>query len=260
MSESSTPFDEVFADVLFAEGDVPSPSTAKLDPTEVFLSVDEGSVGAHVDASGLEERFEGDTSALPPDVCWTLQALVAAPHVSEQDRKYWPVLLQYEEVLRSRLAELGLMLDINSEHRYAFTRQADDQSPHSRSILRAKTLSLSASALALYLYQQYSTAPDDPIVEESDIFEHMMAYKPADDTDEGKFNEKTRRAIKALDDASIIKPIRGTGRYVIYGVIASILTADRVEDLKRRYHAIVCGDKADSADDTEEGVRSDDPS
>jgi len=117
----------------------------------------------------------------------------------------------------------------------------NDPSPHSRTILRARTLSLAASALALYLYNQYVISPDDPVVETSDMIDHMLAYKRADDTDEAGFQKKSRTAIKSLEDAAIIRPVKGTTRYVVYPVITSILTAERVEALNERYKAIASG-------------------
>ncbi|NED98593.1 DUF4194 domain-containing protein [Phytoactinopolyspora halotolerans] len=227
------------ADGLFSEESaIPA---ATLDPTEVFDESAEDTPGTRVGAGDHEPRFDGDTSELPPEVCWTLQELVAAPHISGSGR-HWAVMLQHEKKLRSRLSELGLLLEINHEHRYAFTRQADDPSPHSRTILRAKTLSLAASTLALYLYQQYLASPDNPVVETADMIDHMMAYKRADDTDEAAFQKKVVAAIKSLDDAAIIKPVKGTDRYLVYGVITSLLTAERVEALTRRYQAIARGE------------------
>lgn len=186
-------------------------------------------------------RFDGDTSKLPPDVCWTLQELVAAPHLREESKKHWSVLLQYEVVIRSRLCELGLILEINREHGYAFTRQSDDASPHARTLLRARTLSLAASALALYLYNQYVISPDDPVVETADMIDHMLGYKAADDTDEAGFQRKALAAIRSLEEASVIKPVPGTSRYIIYGIITAILSAERVEALDARYKAIAAG-------------------
>ncbi|MEV0056164.1 DUF4194 domain-containing protein [Saccharopolyspora shandongensis] len=248
MPDSDKPtFADVFGEALFAET---GSSPVSLDPDDIFDQPDQGPVGTRVDSGGHEPRFDGDTSDLPPEVCWTLQELVAAPHVSEKDRKYWPVVLQYEDILRSRLSELGLLLEINHEYRYAFTRQADDPSPHSRVILRAKKLSLAASALALYLYQRYLTTPDDPVVATGEMVDHMMAYKRPEDTDEAGFRNKITAAIATLDKAAIIKPIKGTDRYLIYGVITSILTADRVEALEQRYRAIARGEApADRAGD-----------
>jgi len=174
-------------------------------------------------------------------VCWTLQELVAAPHVRQQSGKHWAVLIQHEDVLRSRLSELGLILEINRDHGYAFTRQGDDPSPHARVLLRARPLSLAASALTLYLYGQYLAAPDDPVVETADMIEHMLGYKGPADTDEAGFVKKVHAAIRVLDDAHIIKPVAGTSRYLIYGVITSLLSADRVEALTARYKAVAAG-------------------
>ncbi|MEU4808118.1 DUF4194 domain-containing protein [Nocardia fluminea] len=240
-------FDEVFADL-----DIDTRGPAQLDPGEIFNQPHQTVSGSHVESSRQEPRFEGDTSELPPAACWTLQALVTAPYVSEADRNYWPYVQQYEESLRSRLSEMGVVLTINHEHRYAFTEPAVDPSPHSRTILRTRTLSLAASALALYLYQQYLSAPDDPIVTGQDMADHMLAYKRPEDTDEGAFQKKIRTAIKTLCDAAIIKEIPHTNRYVIYGVITSLLTSDRIDALEQRYRTISSAQFRDVDDNIEE--------
>jgi hypothetical protein len=209
------PFEDIFGDGLLA--DVGTTEPAPLDPAEIFADTPGVAVGAHVDSGSRRARFDGDASELPPEACWALQELVAAPHISDRTNRHWPVVLQYEDQLRSRLSELGLVLEVNREHRYAFTRQADDPSPHSRAILRTRTLSLAASALALYLYQLYVTSPDDPVVETADML------------------------------AAIIKPVKGTSRYIIYGVITSILTAEQVGALRDKYVAIARGETADAS-------------
>ena len=234
-------FDDVFGDGVFPAGDLSSPEVSSADLAEVFAKDDGTHVGSHLGSLAPRPRFDGDTSQLPPEACWTLQELVAAPHVREESKKHWPVLLQYEDVIRSRLCELGLILEINREHGYAFTRQAEDLSPHARTLLRARTLSLAASTLALYLYNQYVISPDDPVVETADMIDHMLGYKPADDTDEAGFQRKIYAAIKSLEEAAIIKPVTGTTRYIIYGVITAILSAERVEALDARYKAIASG-------------------
>jgi hypothetical protein len=245
-------FSEVFDDALVA-GAAPTEAgdPVQFDPSEVFASANGASVGTLVEGRDRQPRFHGDTSELPPEICWALQELVAAPHVSSQSGKNWPVVLQYERELRSRLSELGLALEVNREFGYAFTRQADDPSPRSRVILRTRTLSLAASALALYLYSQYVVSPDDPVVDTADMIDHMMAYKRAADTDEAGFQRKIQSAIKALDEAWIIKPVKGTSRYVIYGVITAILTAEQVTVLEERYRAIARGDVPGADDDAD---------
>ncbi len=247
MSEpAAPPFDEVFGNGLFPAEE---PTSSQLSPEDLaaVLTSDTGAqVGGHLGTQAFKPRFDGDTSQLPPEVCWTLQELVAAPHVREESRKHWSALLQFEDVLRSRLSELGLVLEINRELGYAFTRQAEDPSPHARTLLRTRTLSLAASALALYLYNQYVISPDEPVVEIADMIDHMMGYKPAHDTDEAGFLKKIHTAVKSLEEACIIKPVPGTTRYIIYGVITAILSAERVAALDARYKAIAAGADTDA--------------
>ena len=218
----------------------PGGPAAPLDPA-ALARVGGGQVGA-VTAPGAEPRFEGDTSELPPEACWALQELIVAPHVLEQSRGHWPALLRHEDKLRSRLSELGLLLEVNRERGYAFTRQASDPSPHSRTLLRARTLSLAASALALWLYNQYLIAPDDPVVEESDMIDHLLGYKPPTDTDEAGFAKRARAAIRSLEEAHLIRAVPGTSRYLIYPVITAVLSAERVEPCSTaRYRELAAG-------------------
>jgi Domain of unknown function (DUF4194) len=231
--DSQPPFEEVFADDLLPAGQA---LAAPLDPA-ALARVGGGPVGA-VAGPGADPRFDGDTSELPPEACWTLQELIVAPHVLEQPRGHWPALLRHEDKLRSRLAELGLLLEVNRERGYAFTRQASDPSPHSRTLLRARTLSLAASALALWLYNQYLIAPDDAVVEESDMIDHLLGYKPPTDTDEAGFAKRARAAIRSLEEAHLIRAVSGTSRYLVYPVITAVLSAERVEVLTARYREL----------------------
>jgi len=241
MSDAAQPlFEDVFGEAFLSDEDVASSGLTSADLEEALATADDRHVG-QVTARGFGPRFDGDTSQLPPEACWTLQELITAPHVREESRRYWSVLLQHEGILRSRLSELGLILEINREHGYAFTRQASDPSAYSRTLLRARTLTLAASALALYLYNQYLMAPEDPVVETSDMIDHLLSYKPPDDTDEARFIERTRKAIQSLADLHVIKPIPGTERYLIYGVITSLLSAERLAALDARYRAIASG-------------------
>jgi hypothetical protein len=241
MSDAAQPsFEDVFGEAFLSDEEVAPSGLTSADLEEVLATADNRHVG-QVTAPGFSPRFDGDTSQLPPEACWTVQELITAPHVREESRRYWSALLQHEDILRSRLSELGLILEINREHGYAFTRQASDPSAYSRTLLRAKTLTLAASALALYLYNQYLMAPEDPVIETSDMIDHLLSYKPPDDTDEARFTERTRKAIQSLADLHVIKPIPGTERYLIYGVITSLLSAERLAALDARYRAIASG-------------------
>lgn len=261
MSDAVQPsFEDVFGEALFPGDEAGTPGLASADLEEALAAADDCHVG-QVTASGFGLRFDGDTSQLPPEACWTLQELITAPHIREESRKYWSALLQHEEILHSRLSELGLILEINRERGYAFTRQASDPSAHSRTLLRARTLTLAASALALHLYNQYLLAPDDPVIETSDMIDHMLSYKPPGDTDEARFIQRIRRAIQLLEEVHVIKSIPGTERYLIYGVITSLLSAERVAALETRYRVIASGAAAedDPPETSGDGIQKDDP-
>ena len=231
------PFEEVFGDGLLPAGQAPA---VPLDPA-ALARIGGGRVGA-VTAPAAGPRFEGDTSELPAEACWALQELMAAPHVLEQSRGNWAALLKHEDRLRSRLSEQGLLLEVNRDLGYAFTVQASDPSPRSRTLLRARTLSLAASALALWLYNQFLIAPDDPVVEESDMIDHLLGYKPPADTDEAGFAKRARAAIRSLEEAHhLIRAIPGTSRYLVYPVITSVLSAERVAVLTARYRELAAG-------------------
>lgn len=73
------------------------------------------------------------------------------------------------------------------------------------------------------------------------MIDHMLSYKPANDTDEARFTARIRRAIESLEEVRIIRPIPGTERFLVYGVITSLLSAERVAALDARYRAIASG-------------------
>jgi hypothetical protein len=164
--------------------------------------------------------------------------------------------MAYRDVLRSRLSELGLLLEVDEDRGFALTRQAADPSPHARILLRARTLTLTASALALWLYNQYLISPGDAVVEEQDMTDHLLGYKPAADTDEARFTAQAKTAIGHLQAAGLLDQVPGTSRYVIAPVITAVLSAERVAALAARYRQLAGADEdpavTRSSDDTEE--------
>jgi hypothetical protein len=207
----------------------------------------------------LDARFDGDTSALPAPVCYALQELIAAAHVSVRSRN-WKTIEVHEEIIRSRLSELNLQLEINREHKYAFTRQVSENDPRQRNILRAQTLTLAASVLALFLRQKYLTSADDSVVvERGEIIDHMLTYKPVSDTDESGFIKRIDAAINQLESRKIIRALPGprqgapgvTDRYVVHGVIASLLGPEQVAAYTEAYRRLA-GEYTDEGTDLTE--------
>lgn len=199
----------------------------------------------------VDARFDGDTSALPAPVCYALQELVAAAHVSVRSRN-WKTIEVHEEIIRSRLSELNLQLEINREHKYAFTRQVSENDARQRNILRTQTLTLAASVLALFLRQKYLTSADESVVaEREEIVDHMLAYKPVSDTDESEFVKRIGAAINQLESRKIIRALPGTDRYVVHGVIASLLGPEQVAAYTEAYRRLA-GEHSEAGTDLTE--------
>ncbi|MGY3555226.1 DUF4194 domain-containing protein [Williamsia sp. R60] len=243
----STPED----DVVVQEGDdlfVDSPEAITEPSVDLSHFAFDGSepVGT-ISEARIEARFDGDTSALPAPVCYALQELVAAAHVSARSRN-WKTIEVHEEIIRSRLSELNLQLEINREHKYAFTRQVSENDPRQRNILRAQTLTLAASVLALFLRQKYLTSADESVVtERGEIIDHMLTYKPVSDTDEAGFIKRIDAAINQLESRKIIRALPGTDRFVVHGVIASLLGPEQVAAYTEAYRRL-------AGEHTEEGT------
>ncbi|CAM2931191.1 MULTISPECIES: DUF4194 domain-containing protein [Williamsia] len=243
----STPED----DVVVQEGDdlfVDSPEAISEPSVDLSHFAFDGSepVGT-ISEARIDARFDGDTSALPAPVCYALQELVAAAHVSARSRN-WKTIEVHEEIIRSRLSELNLQLEINREHKYAFTRQVSENDPRQRNILRAQTLTLAASVLALFLRQKYLTSADESVVtERGEIIDHMLTYKPVSDTDEAGFIKRIDAAINQLESRKIIRALPGTDRFVVHGVIASLLGPEQVAAYTEAYRRL-------AGEHTEEGT------
>jgi hypothetical protein len=228
--------------------------------------VDDDSAVRGLRGADTRPRFDGDTSQLPNSVCYALQELIAAPHVSAQS-KNWAVIEANEEILRSRLSELNLVLEINRASRHAFTRQVTETDPRQRNLLRAQSLSLAASVLALYLRLRHLTSPDEVcVVERTEMRDHLASFRPARDTDEAGFTRKTDAAINQLESRRLIRQV-GTGgqrssgndtggqrssgsdtdRYAVHPVIASLLTPEQVDAYTAAYRDLA-GSEMDLAE------------
>jgi hypothetical protein len=206
-------------------------------------------------------RFDGDTSALPNSVCYALQELIAAPHVSARS-KNWAVIEAEETLLRSRLSELNLLLEINRETKHAFTRQVSENDPRQRNLLRAQSLSLAASVLALFLRLKHLSSPDETaVVERQEMIDHLLSFRPARDTDEAGFVKKADAAINQLETRRLIRRVGTSDRYAVHSVIASLLTPEQVDLYTVAYRDLASADHdlSEPAAPTDDGTDGADP-
>lgn len=249
MPDEPSTFTRVFAEPVpgYDDHEHQSALQAMLDADET------AGHGSEVDEDeAAPPRFEGDTSRMPAEACWTLQHLVGAPFINADHRDAWAALLRFEPLLRSRLSELGLLLVIDRERECAFTRQADDPSSRSRKLLHVKTLGLADSVLLIFCYQRYLATPHEPVVTRAELVDHAMTFRPQRGTDEAKFHKKIASAIDTLTQQRILRRLNDSDRYVVHGVIISLLDTAQLDELLARYRALADGTDPDRETDTDD--------
>ena len=129
----------------------------------------------------------------------------------------------------------------NSGYCWKSTGRAGSPSPAGRRPVPARpdpaarrTLGLAACALALWLYNQYLIAPGDAVVEEQDMTDHLLGYKPPP-TPTRPASPSGRGRRSGTCSAGLIRDVPGTSRYLISPVITAVLSAERVAALAGRY-------------------------
>ena len=97
-----------------------------VEPVETHANSFGGAVSPRdtlVDGAAL---FPGDTGVLPMKVRQALVKLLKGPYVDGgRDEKLWTVLLDNQVILRSRLSELFLALQLDHERKIAVLRPVD---------------------------------------------------------------------------------------------------------------------------------------
>jgi hypothetical protein len=111
-------------DGLYGAEDVhPDADPAPMAPAERPFTVSPRDT--FVDGAAL---FPGDTGVLPMKVRQALVKLLKGPYIDGgRDEKLWTVLLDNQVILRSRLSELFLALQLDHERKIAVLRPVDPE-------------------------------------------------------------------------------------------------------------------------------------
>lgn len=146
--------------------------------------------------------FPGDTGMLSFETRRVLVQLLAGPSLdARRHSKLWPVLLQNEEIVRSRLSDVFLDLVIDQNQQVAFTRQADVGELDAPVLLRRLPLTFIDSVLLLHLRQRLTKADaqgERAVVDAREILESLTLYEQAATTDHAGFNKKIQASVEKM--------------------------------------------------------------
>jgi hypothetical protein len=199
--------------------------------------------------------YRGDTGMLPESARRVLVQLLSGPSLERRRHpRLWPALLQHQELVRSRLADLFLELVIDPDRQVAFTRQADTGELEAPILLRRSPLTFLDSVLLLYLrglLVEADTRAEAAVVSMDDMVEQLRLYEGGVSTDRVGFEKRIRSSIEKAKKNSLIGPIRGsTDRFEVSASLKLMFGPEEVRELAALYERLAAGQ--DSEGPTEE--------
>ncbi|MDN3936315.1 DUF4194 domain-containing protein [Arthrobacter sp. YD4] len=197
-----------------------------------------------VDGAAL---FPGDTGVLPMKVRQALVKLLKGPYIDGgRDEKLWTTLLDNQLILRSRLSELFLTLQLDHERKVAVLRPVDPEAiggsarssilRQQRALSRVETIVLLRLRLLL---DRHVTAQTDPTITREEIADLVAHYQPAGQQDALRDADVVNRAIAKLLARQLLL---GTGLddvYTISNALPLALPFENIGDIPAHIEALI---------------------
>ena len=197
-----------------------------------------------VDGAAL---FPGDTGVLPMKVRQALVKLLKGPYIDGgRDEKLWTTLLDNQLILRSRLSELFLTLQLDHERKVAVLRPVDPDAiggstrasilRQQRALSRVETIVLLRLRLLL---DRHVTAQTDPTITREEIAELVAHYQPSGQQDALRDSDVVNRAITKLLARQLLLATGLDEVYTISNALPLALPFENIGDIPAQIEALV---------------------
>ncbi|RAM37419.1 DUF4194 domain-containing protein [Arthrobacter globiformis] len=227
--------------------DASAPLVEPAETPAISTSSINGSVSPRdtfVDGAAL---FPGDTGVLPMKVRQALVKLLKGPYVDGgRDERLWTTLLDNQLILRSRLSELFLTLQLDHEKKIAVLRPVDPEAiggsarssilRQQRALSRVETIVLLRLRLLL---DRHVTAQTDPTITREEIAELVAHYQPAGQQDALRDSDVVNRAITKLLARQLLLSTGLDDVYTISNALPLALPFDNIGDITAQIEALV---------------------
>ncbi|MDQ0771514.1 hypothetical protein QF031_004263 [Pseudarthrobacter defluvii] len=198
----------------------------------------------YVDGAAL---FPGDTGVLSMKVRQALVKLLKGPYIDGgRDEKLWTVLLDNQVILRSRLSELFLTLQLDHERKIAVLRPVDPEviggSTRSSILRQQRALSRVETIVLLrlrLLLDRHVTAQTDPTITREEITDLVAHYQPAGQQDALRDSDVVTRAITKLLARQLLLPTGLDDVYTISNALPLALPFENIGDIPAHIEALV---------------------
>jgi hypothetical protein len=191
--------------------------------------------------------FPGDTGVLPVKVRQALVKLLKGPYIDGgRDEKLWTTLLDNQLILRSRLSELFLSLQLDHERKIAILRPVDPDAiggntrssvlRQQRALSRVETIVLLRLRLLL---DRHVTAQTDPTITREEIADLVAHYQPSGQQDALRDSDVVNRAVGKLLARQLLLPTGLDDVYTISNALPLALPFENIGDIPAQIDALV---------------------
>jgi len=218
--------------------------TATTDPMSDDLTTDglDAVAPAEAPVAGPDDDsfalFEGDEGRLDAAQRRALVALLKHRYVSPAlQPAEWRTVLESESLLRSRLNELFLELEVDRSAEVAFKRQAGSESGRRPfpTLLHDTSYSREETILLVYLRTRLRTELANgaraAIVEHDELLGFVASFRPEHATDRARDDGRVERAIDKLLTARVLLRTKDARRHRIASVVETLLPLERLQEL-----------------------------
>lgn len=183
------------------------------------------------------DMFEGDSGTLHPEQRKCLIALLKHRYISaERHPDHWEVLLRDEGLIKSRLNDLFLELQVERDQQIAFKRQAVSYSRDPLpSLLRERAHTKEETIVMMALRQRYfaqrQEGEDVVYVNRETLHEEIEERWPEDLTNRAAAQKRAGTAIDGLATAGVLLKTPDPDRFRISPIIEVLLPIEKLREL-----------------------------
>jgi hypothetical protein len=181
--------------------------------------------------------FEGDTGTLYPEQRRCLHALLKHRYISaDRHPDHWAVLLEDEAVIRSRLNDLFLELQVERDQQIAFKRQAVSETGDPlpsllRDIAHTKEETIVMMVLRQRFFAQRQEGDDAVFVDRQTLLDEISERWPEHLTNRSAALKKAGTGIDGLARAGVLLKTPDPDRFQISPIIEVLLPVEKLREL-----------------------------
>lgn len=222
--------------------DVAEPVDAAQDDAadhEVILGEDDDLVASDLASVSL---FEGDEGELAFSERQVLVTLLKQRFISARTHpREWRVLTEHERLLRSRLNDLFLELQIDRDREVAWKRQAvSETASRFPTLLHDTAWSREETLVLIHLRDRLRAGQaggeSRVFVDRDDILDYIESFRPGHATDVAGDAKRARNAVLAVAKAGLLIATAADERYEISEAVEPLLPLELLTELLETLH------------------------